>query len=94
MPSTTVNVSPLDATTGVPPALVSGVEPVTANFGARPCAFRSARSLSPSRANAALRIVSIRPVSVWAEATVKFHASYRFGPTFIRARRSDRKIAW
>ena len=71
-----MNVSPLAAVTGVPLELVNGVELVIANAGARPCTFRSDRFLSPSCANALLRIASIRPVSDRSDATVKFHASY------------------
>ncbi len=66
-------------------ASAGGTCPVTVNDGAWPWTTPSARFLSPSCANALLRIASIRPARLRAEATVKSHASYRLArPIFAR----------
>ena len=67
---------------------------MTVNAGARPWTTESARLVSPSCANALLRIASIRPVRPWREATVKLHASYSEESVAIFARVSAAKIFW
>src|SRR4051795_4415047 len=50
---------------------------VTVKVGEVPSTLPSARLLSPSAENVALRIASSRPVLFWSEATVKSQARYR-----------------
>ena len=60
-------------------------------FGALPSTLPSARLLSPSWANASLRIFSMRAVSPRSDAIVKSHASVRL-PLAMPARLSVLKM--